>query len=410
MSTEIATINSIRENAKAFLQTHKFPSNSDESFRFSSLRKYFTEHVEPYEGSIADVMAEDVLKSLPKYYRETRNHTNFLILNGSLQSPFNENVPITIEVNAEIAEMQYAGNAIVEPNYFTEQNGANFPNLFSLEIKEATERPINIFVINTHPDFTLPRILIVGRKSSEATVNVIFSSLQDWDKMYVNSVTEVFLEENAQLNFNLIEKDNANLVLMNTIEAVCERNACFYLNSYIKGSLFVRNNIHARLTGKNAYASLTGFYNTAGNELADNHILIDHQVPDCESNQFYKGLLNDESTGVFNGRIMVHQDAQRTNAYQSSKAVLLSDNATIHSMPQLEIFADDVKCSHGAAIGQLNKDELFYFKARGVDEATAKSILNFAYSREVLNKINDISLRDYLIAEQKAENDLDFED
>ncbi len=410
MPTTISSINAIREKAKAFLQDNKFPSNSVESFRFSSLRKYYTEHVEPYEGSFADVLAEDVLKALPDYYKQVKNQTNFLLLNGSYVEAFKENVPATIVPNSEAIEIEFAGKAIVEPNYFTEQNGASFPQIFSLEIKELTEKSINIFVVNTHPDFTLPRILIVGRKGSQATVNLIFSSLKEWDKMYVNSVTEVFVEENAQVNFNLIEKDNPNLVLMNTIEAVCERNAHFYLGSYMKNSLFVRNNIHARLTGKNAYASLSGFYNVAKNELADNHILIDHQVPDCESMQLYKGLLDDESIGVFNGRVMVHQDAQRTNAYQSSKAVLLSNDATIHSMPQLEIFADDVKCSHGAAIGQLNKDELFYFKARGIDEATAKSILNFAYSREVLNKINDVALRDYLIAEQKAESDLDFED
>src|SRR5690606_35272610 len=222
-------------------------------------------------------------------------------------------------------------------------------------------------------------------------------------KKQLNSITEIFLEENAQVNFNLIEKGNDNLVFMNTIEAVCKRDARFYLASFIKKSLFVRNNVHARLTGKNAYASLSGFYHTNANELADNHVLIDHQVPDCESYQFYKGLLDGESTGVFNGRIMVHKDAQRTNAYQSSKAVLLSTGATVHSMPQLEIFADDVKCSHGAAIGQLSKDELFYFKARGIDEATAKSILNFAYAVEVIGKISDNKLQAYLLAELQAD-------
>ncbi len=408
MLTTISTINSIREKANAFLQTHKFPSNSEESFRFTYLRKSFTEDVKPFTGRIGETPAEDLLAALPRYYKQAKGSSTIVFINGVYFKELSVFSDDSFEVNPNSAEQELAGTAIVEPNYFTEQNGANFQELFVLKINKAATQPINIFQIITTEECTFPRLLIVAKKSAEATINAIVSSRSSLKKAYANSVFEIFLEENAQLNFNVIEKGNANLVLMNTIETVCERDARFYLASFIKNSLFVRNNVHARLTGKNAYASLSGFYDVAKNELADNHILVDHQVPDCESNQFYKGLLNDESIGVFNGRVMVHKDAQRTNAYQSSKAVLLSNNATIHSMPQLEIFADDVKCSHGAAIGQLNKDELFYFKARGIDEETAKAILNFAYSVEVIEKINDEKLRNYLLAELQAASGIEM--
>lgn len=405
MSTTLTRLDNFREKAESFLKSNKFPSNSDEAFRFTSLRKYFTEDLKPYSGKAEKTAIKD------GFFTHAEG-SKIVFINGVFSAEQSVILDDNFEINPKNEAQELVGKAITEPNYFTELNGANFTELFVLKIKQSVSLSINIFHVITTSEYVFPRLLVVTEKNVEATINYIVSEngsdSEKTGKKQLNSVIEIFLEENAQVNFNLIEKENTNLVLMNTIEAVCKRDARFYLASFIKKSLFVRNNVHARLIGKNAYASLSGFYHTNANELADNHILIDHQVPDCESHQFYKGLLDGESTGVFNGRIMVHKDAQRTNAYQSSKAILLSTGATVHSMPQLEIFADDVKCSHGAAIGQLSKDELFYFKARGIDEATAKSILNFAYAVEVIGKISDNKLQAYLLAELQADNKLDL--
>ena len=163
-----------------------------------------------------------------------------------------------------------------------------------------------------------------------------------------------------------------------------------------------------RLSGENTETHLNGLYYGKGKSLIDNHILVDHLVPNCQSNQLYKGVLDDEAVGVFNGKILVKPDAQKTNSFQSSKAILLSDNSSVNSKPQLEIFADDVKCSHGAAIGQLNENEIFYLKARGISEANAKSILTYAFANEIIQGIVIDELREYLDQKIKTQLGLDF--
>jgi Fe-S cluster assembly protein SufD len=163
-----------------------------------------------------------------------------------------------------------------------------------------------------------------------------------------------------------------------------------------------------RLSGENIDAHLYGLYYAKGDSLIDNHILIDHILPNCQSRQLYKGVLDDEGTGVFNGKILVKQDAQKTNAYQSSKAILLSPEASINSKPQLEIFADDVKCSHGAAIGQLRDDEIFYLESRGIPEKDAKSILTYAFANEIISGISVSELKNYLDKKLKAGLSLEF--
>jgi Fe-S cluster assembly protein SufD len=154
--------------------------------------------------------------------------------------------------------------------------------------------------------------------------------------------------------------------------------------------------------------TLNGLYLGKGNAHIDSHILVDHRVSHCDSNQVYKGVLDDESIGVFNGKIFVQKDAQKTNAFQSSKAILLSEDASVNSKPQLEIFADDVKCSHGAAIGQVNKNELFYLMARGVDESTARGILTYAYANSIIESITLPALRDYLDEKLKERLNITF--
>jgi Fe-S cluster assembly protein SufD len=162
------------------------------------------------------------------------------------------------------------------------------------------------------------------------------------------------------------------------------------------------------MEGENALATLNGLYLGKENAHIDCHILVDHRVPHCDSHQVYKGVLDGESTGVFNGKIFVRKDAQKTNAFQSSKAILLSEDASVNSKPQLEIFADDVKCSHGAAIGQINKNELFYLRARGIDEATARGILTYAYGSSIIASVTLPALRDYLDTKLKERLNITF--
>jgi Fe-S cluster assembly protein SufD len=155
----------------------------------------------------------------------------------------------------------------------------------------------------------------------------------------------------------------------------------------------VRNNLNVIVDGGHCESNLDGLYMPAADGLIDNHTVVDHKVPNCNSNELYKGIMGENATGVFNGKVFVREGAQKTNAFQSNKNILLSDTASINTKPQLEIWADDVKCSHGCTTGQMDKEQLFYLRARGIDKASARKLLLKAFTEEVIVKINDEKLR-----------------
>ena len=158
----------------------------------------------------------------------------------------------------------------------------------------------------------------------------------------------------------------------------------------------MRNHLHITINGENANAIMMGLYLLQNKEHVDNKTTVDHAVPNCYSNELYKGILGGTSTGVFNGKIIVREDAQKTNAYQNNRNILVSDTATINTQPQLEIFADDVKCSHGATSAQIEDAELFYLRARGIGKEKARALLMYAFAEEVITKIKNESVREYL--------------
>jgi Fe-S cluster assembly protein SufD len=169
-----------------------------------------------------------------------------------------------------------------------------------------------------------------------------------------------------------------------------------HIHTITSNGKIVRNNLRIELKGRNASAHLNGLYVVSGESHVDNHSVVDHASPDCYSNELYKGVLNGKSRGVFNGRIFVARDAQKTNAYQSNKNILLSDEASMNAKPQLEIYADDVKCSHGATTGQIDPEALFYLRSRGIGEREASALLTNAFAEEILDKISVSSVREKL--------------
>jgi Fe-S cluster assembly protein SufD len=172
-----------------------------------------------------------------------------------------------------------------------------------------------------------------------------------------------------------------------------EANSHYTNTTVTWGGSIIRNNLQAEYAGSNTECHFYGLYLLSGKQHADNHTLADHAMPNCYSNELYKGILADKSTGVFNGRILVRQDAQKTNAYQSNNCILLSEDAMNYSKPQLEIFADDVKCSHGATTGQLSTQEMFYLRSRGIDEELARTLLLQAFAGDVIDSVKDDHLR-----------------
>lgn len=394
------TLAKLKADGLEYLEHNTMPSSRDEEWKYTSLRKFIsTERLsKPSESKFSEV-------TLPSFYN-TCSGSKLIIENGVLNTEKSTISTRHIQIGKIDNDNPFVGKAIQLPNFFTKLNDAHFTEGLHIRIHGQESQALNIFNLYSGDCTIYPRILITADRSASATINIFNSSNNDSN--YVINTSEVFLEENAEIHINSLNDNSKNLVVVNTLEAQCKSNARFFHNSFISDSLFIRNNTHARLMGQNAYASLTGFCHTDEESLADQHVFIDHQVPNCESSQLFKSLIDDKSTVVFNGKIMVHVDAQKTNAFQSSKAVLLSEQATIQSKPQLEIFADDVKCSHGAAIGQINKNELFYFKARGIDEETAKAILNFAFASDVIEKIKDEEVKEFLLEKLKADSNLDF--
>ncbi|HNS13414.1 MAG TPA: Fe-S cluster assembly protein SufD [Bacteroidia bacterium] len=242
-----------------------------------------------------------------------------------------------------------------------------------------------------------PRNLIVTGKHSKVRIAESSHSLGEVHQGLINSVTEIIVGENASVEFDKVQNENATSNHISHTEVLQARNSVFSICTVTLGGNMVRNNLHIQLLDENCETHLNGLYITQKNQLVDNHTLVDHARPNCVSNELYKGILDDQSQGVFNGKVFVRQDAQKTNAYQSNKNILLSDDASINTKPQLEIFADDVKCSHGATTGKLDEEALFYLRSRGIGEKEAKAFLNIAFAADVINKINIAGLRDRLM-------------
>ena len=262
------------------------------------------------------------------------------------------------------------------------------------------EKPIHLLYINdsrAQSTVVYPRNLIIAEKSSSVKIATSYHTLGSVNAAFTNSVSEIITGTNANVEFIKIQNENNTTYHISHTEAVQARDSVFNISTITLGGAIVRNNLHIVLDDVNSTAHLYGLYITDGNQLVDNHTLVDHAKPNCESNELYKGVLGGKSQGVFNGKVFVRQDAQKTNAYQSNKNILLSDEATMNTKPQLEIFADDVKCSHGATTGQLDAEALFYLRSRGIGENAAKAFLNIAFAADVIKNISIENLRDRLM-------------
>jgi Fe-S cluster assembly protein SufD len=215
---------------------------------------------------------------------------------------------------------------------------------------------------------------------------------------FTNAVNEVYANENAHIEHYKIQNQEGESYLNNFTQIFQEANTNInHVTLTLSGTL-VRNNLHFFMNGQNCNSLLYGLYMPHGTELVDNHTRVDHAFPNCHSDELYKGIMMDKSVAVFNGKIMVHLDAQKTNAYQRNQNILLSNEATINTKPQLEIFADDVKCSHGCTVGQLDETALFYMQQRGIPKKEAKALLMYAFSNAVIENIKIPELKNRITA------------
>jgi len=230
------------------------------------------------------------------------------------------------------------------------------------------------------------RIFIQCNPFSETNIVEFFKSDKS-SNSFINPITETVLEQNAKLNITKIQIEDGDNFHIGSDYISQQSNSYFKCNTISLKGEFIRNNIHVNVNGKNCQTDLNGAYLIEGKQHIDNHTKIEHCAPQCESNELYKGILDDKSTGVFNGKVIVHPDAQKINAFQSNANVLISDNANVNSKPELEIYADDVKCSHGSTTGQLDENAIYYLRSRGISKRKAQTIISQSFIKDVFTKI-----------------------
>ncbi len=260
------------------------------------------------------------------------------------------------------------------------------------------EKPIQVLFINGSEDENIlisPRNLFVVEENSQMKIIVNYNGLNN-QKYFSNIITEIFIGENAIVDYYQIQNENDDSYHIEKIQAIQKDKSLFNQFNITFGGEIVRNDINSKLDGEYIETHLYGLYMINGKQHVDNHTFVDHAKPNCMSNELYKGILDENSHGVFNGKIIVRQDAQKTNAYQQNKTILLSKGATIDTKPQLEIFADDVKCSHGATVGHLDEDSEFYIRSRGVPKELAKSMLIRAFANDVIETMKITELKEQI--------------
>lgn len=260
------------------------------------------------------------------------------------------------------------------------------------------EKPIHLLFLSTSesvPTMSYPRNLIIVDQESQATFIEDYVSLGAATPILSNTATELIAGENATVSHFLIEREHQQAFNISTLRMQLGRSANVASHSLLLGGGLVRNNVHPVLAGDGGECLINGLFLGNRHQHLDNYMHVEHASPHCSSRQFYNGILDGQAHGVFHGRIVVHKDAQKTDAKQTNRNLLLSDDAQIDTKPQLEIYADDVKCTHGATIGQIEENALFYLRSRGIDEASARRLLLMAFAGECLDRMHPGAARDY---------------
>jgi len=395
----------IRDKAIESFEKLGFPHTKLEEWRFTSLtdilKNDYSIFLENTEGNV------DVEKFFHCDVHDLDTYTAVL-LNGWFVY---KNSPITTLANGtiigslshalkefpEIVGKHFGNYSDVENNAFDALNTAFALDGIFIYVPDnvIVDKPIQIIsILNKQENILVqPRnLVIVGKNSKLKLVHCddIFSHVPT----LTNSLTEVFIDEYGSIDHYKMQNNDNNSAMIASTYFHQEKNSNLTTNTITLNGGLIRNNLNIALNGEGCDVNLYGIYLVDRNQLVDNHTFVDHIKPNCTSTELFKGVMDDKSKAVFNGKILVRKDAQKTNAFQTNKNILLTDEATINTKPNLQIYADDVKCSHGATVGQLDADALFYLRARGIAEESAKMLLMYAFADEVVTKISIDALRE----------------
>ena len=400
-SSEAKTFLKTRESASQSLSKMDFPTTKDEEWKYTRVKPILNHDFAP-QTSI-NVRSIDDLK-IPNW----EGHV-LVFVNGfyapKLSKKVTEEVDFTLTTmkeakieHVELVDPFYGTVAKFKEDAFTALNTAYSNDGLFLHLPKNTnlKNPIHVIFVNEGQEVSAqPRNMIIADKNSSADLVFSFHSM-DEEVSFTNALTEVIAKDNANINIDKVQLKNNVSFNISKEEIVQERDSNVSVNTFTLGGKLVRNDLRFHSNGSNTNSNLNGLYMTIGDQHVDNHTKVFHNQPGCESSENYKGIIGGKSTAVFNGKVYVDKKAQQTNAFQSNANILMTDDATINSKPELEIYADDVKCSHGSTTGQFDDEAVFFLRARGIGEEKAKEIMVKAFADEVLEDISNEPLREWI--------------
>lgn len=408
-SSTDSVLNQKQKEAFQNFEKTGFPSVKNEEWKYTNLSSLLKED---FSASPATSLAKQDIESF--LYPIEANALVFV--NGLFVKELSTILSPSSEL--EIEELKNADKSITE-KYFARKTYSSTDGLSLLNTAFAENGLLLVIKKNKAPKYPVilynfidsrkgnvlvqPRNLVIAEENAQAAVIETYHTIGTHTG-FTNSITEIVLKQDANVDYYKIQDDVECSYHVGSTEILHEAKSYSSATTVTIGGAIVRNNLNITLDAEYCEAHLNGLYMLKGTQHVDNHTIADHAKPNCYSNELYKGIMDDKSTGVFNGKIFVKQDAQKTNAFQSNKNVLLSKEASVNTKPQLEIYADDVKCSHGATTGQLDEESLFYLRSRGIGEAAAKRLLLHAFANDVLERIKIEPLRELLL--QKMEQRL----
>lgn len=385
-----------RQKGIAYFSKRGFPTTRDEEWRFTSLAPLTHNSFIP--AKMASLLP--FTNELNSFSKAARAGHCLVFLNGCFSQEYSSiaNLPTGVRVQS-LSESLKSSPDLVEKHLaqhptdevFSALNTAFFKDGAVVHIAEGVivEDPIQLLFFsagNGSPTVSYTRCLVVADPNSQAQIVETYAGKQD-SIYFTNAVTELHVKNNALLDHYKVQQESQKAFHISTQHLQMDQSATASSHSISLGGRLVRNHVNAILDGEDAEVTLNGLSLTMNRQHVDNHTVIDHAKPHCRSFELYKSILNDRSKGVFNGRIIVRPDAQKTDSKQTNQNLLLSDEALVNTNPQLEIYADDVKCTHGATIGQLDKDAIFYLRSRGISLENARQLLTFAFANDLTSQI-----------------------
>lgn len=359
IATRISELAGIRRRAADRFEALGFPTTHDEEWRFTN---------------VAPIARAGLPIAAPK------------VSGHSLRA--------ALELHPDLIEAHLGRYANDASNAFVALNTAKFEDGAFIHVPKnvVVDEPVWIDFTSIPEHATHPRNLIVVGAGSQVRIVERYSGTA---RYFTNAVTEIVVGENAIVEHVKLEEESLDSFHVATIQVHQARNSNFKSHNISLGGLLVRNDVNAVLS-TGCEGTLNGLYLTKGRQHIDNHTALDHAAPHAASHELYKGILDGSSSAVFNGKILVRRDAQKTDAKQTNKNLVLSENAVIDTKPELQILADDVRCTHGATVGQLDQEALFYLRSRGIDRTDARDLLIYAFARDVIDRIGIPSVHEYL--------------